>query len=169
MLPFRIAEETPPRMRGRRKAEGLKPYRLGNTPAYAGKTAFSMTAIAAFVKHPRVCGEDVRELPARSHTEETPPRMRGRRFPPHLHPLIMRNTPAYAGKTHRLRIRTGSFGKHPRVCGEDLKLERIGLARKETPPRMRGRRCSPIKRPSSSGNTPAYAGKTDREAEKQQP
>ena len=50
--------ETPPLTRGRRReARGLG-RRLGNTPAYAGKTGGEPPAAPRRRKHPRLRGED---------------------------------------------------------------------------------------------------------------
>ena len=146
-----LALETPPRMRGRHSALCMSLTTGRNTPAYAGKTLLPLAERLAVGKHPRVCGEDFRGRVYAMGGKETPPRMRGRPGSRVVHGMRSRNTPAYAGKT---------TGKHPRVCGEDLRLKRPSRDIKETPPRMRGR---PLRSPdayASPGNTPAYAGKT---------
>ena len=50
--------ETPPRMRGRPGGYSDVDMRVGNTPAYAGKTYYNAKAEFYNKKHPRVCGED---------------------------------------------------------------------------------------------------------------
>ena len=90
-----------------------------NTPAYAGKTFRELLEYYEMEKHPRVCGEDHPGQMKMTTAAETPPRMRGR---PGVHvssDAERRNTPAYAGKTHKTVIADTNKGKHPRVCGED--------------------------------------------------
>ena len=111
--------ETPPRMRGRLFIVDLNLLMVGNTPAYAGKTASLRVIDPPSQKHPRVCGEDSHIFPPPRLPPETPPRMRGRLTPWAWKKHDRRNTPAYAGKTRRI-TRTGTRrSKHPRVCGED--------------------------------------------------
>ena len=152
--------ETPPRMRGRlfRGLRRLQDY--GNTPAYAGKTYQECGRNGQAQKHPRVCGEDPPAGLSPMRRRETPPRMRGRPICRQLCRIQGRNTPAYAGKTTSRIIWLINTRKHPRVCGEDHLRTKTCGGIKETPPRMRGRRYSVMIIPRSSGNTPAYAGKT---------
>ena len=72
-----------------------------------------------------------------------------------------RNTPAYAGKTVSVINQLLRYGKHPRVCGEDLRKSGVFQQGKETPPRMRGRLAAMTESNRSYRNTPAYAGKTE--------
>ena len=156
----RNTRQTPPRMRGRRESGRRQGRKEGNTPAYAGKTQFTVSDVGEFKKHPRVCGEDCIRLTCRLPQWETPPRMRGR---PRVHGAnqdAARNTPAYAGKTPRCCRRPPYRRKHPRVCGEDLEPLSAVHVVPETPPRMRGRRIVPGAVSEDEGNTPAYAGKT---------
>ena len=70
------------------------------------------------------------------------------------------NTPAYAGKTHTVRLDNGVLEKHPRLRGEDMTMRVRRSAVRETPPLTRGRHT--LLRDVMGGfrNTPAYAGKT---------
>ena len=69
-------------------------------------------------------------------------------------------TPAYAGKSVFLALRSAISWDHPRVCGEKKPLPACPAGRQGSPPRMRGKAC--LKRPSGPGLriTPAYAGKS---------
>ena len=152
--------ETPPRMRGRPAPLSHTIRLQGNTPAYAGKTRFSILISASAEKHPRVCGEDFRSSILSLGTWETPPRMRGRLAELLKEQYLERNTPAYAGKTcSRCRTPSGR-GKHPRVCGEDSPGALACCHCSETPPRMRGRLNLAAILKLDDRNTPAYAGKT---------
>ena len=72
----------------------------------------------------------------------------------------IRITPAHAGKT----IFPVLFGfletDHPRACGENLKLFRISLVRRGSPPRMRGKQTGSKSYHAFLRITPAHAGKT---------
>ena len=74
---------------------------------------------------------------------------------------IVRNTPAYAGKTRRQQAEKSRDEKHPRVCGEDLTAVSQPATIVETPPRMRGRPVERVENGFDHRNTPAYAGKTE--------
>ena len=131
----------------------------GNTPAYAGNTEFARFYGEYNEKHPRVCGEYLAARQARAGAgkhprvcgeyltygnfckcyKETPPHMRGRPQVYQSYSTKQGNTPAYAGKTARLRRQPHPVQKHPRICGEDCHPYRCRLHRKETPPHMRGR------------------------------
>ena len=132
-------KETPPRMRGRPSCNCLPQRSQGNTPAYAGKTFMQLLTTTITGKHPRVCGEDLSPLIKVLPVMETPPRMRGRLAMYRQKTGKMRNTPAYAGKTHPPRCRRLRQQKHPRVCGEDRPMQDGTFSPGETPPRMRGR------------------------------
>ena len=93
-------QETPPRMRGRLVAAGIKRPDDGNTPAYAGKTIGIFFSKCTNGKHPRVCGEDSAKTRLCANWRETPPRMRGRLSCCTHVETWGGNTPAYAGKTH---------------------------------------------------------------------
>ena len=120
----------------------------------------AVMATDAGQKHPRVCGEDKSLHEKYLHGEETPPRMRGRLIQPCGLNNLAGNTPAYAGKTLLTVIEAAKEEKHPRVCGEDLRLSTWMTPGLETPPRMRGRPASAQTPAGESRNTPAYAGKT---------
>ena len=89
--------------------------------------------------------------------------------------------PAHAGKTEDALISSMGLPAHPRACGENgiaspSRLMRQWLipahagktsagraARSTAPgssPRMRGKQCLPLPRPSVTGLIPAHAGKT---------
>ena len=130
------------------------------TPAYAGKsTRLSLFAIFSG-DHPRVCGEKHPAFSVRHIFRGSPPRVRGKgSAPPRGHPLPG-ITPACAGKSPRALTRRIMTGDHPRVCGEknaDLLRSRI---LRGSPPRVRGKVVVQQGNPSTSGITPACAGKS---------
>ena len=113
-------------------------------------------------KHPRLRGEDSVEEQNFAPPTETPPLTRGRPFDfAHLG-FSLGNTPAYAGKTTSKYPQGTAVQKHPRLRGEDhLKIDKSELA-EETPPLTRGRLDMSFLPFRSLGNTPAYAGKTEK-------
>ena len=147
-------------MRGRPNFPQVRIIYIRNTPAYAGKTGRDQSLAGGKGKHPRVCGEDSFTSSSFANDKETPPRMRGRRIAWAFGSSLKRNTPAYAGKTLPAEVDQRQRRKHPRVCGEDQNPVAPAELHRETPPRMRGRRCTSIACPERIGNTPAYAGKT---------
>ena len=136
------------------------PGLMRNTPAYAGKTKGQQRKIKNIEKHPRVCGEDYTMCLKRRRALETPPRMRGRLIGTIFACALIGNTTAYAGKTIMNGKNLTEKEKHPRVCGEDPESASTVSGMSETPPRMRGRPYMYLFLPHPSGNTPAYAGKT---------
>ena len=69
-------------------------------------------------------------------------------------------TPAYAGKSHKVRLQAPGRWDHPRVCGEELMTRSAAPAGAGSPPRMRGRGCVIHFSCPPYGITPAYAGKS---------
>ena len=91
---------------------------------------------------------------------ETPPLTRGRPFYVPFYGVDYGNTPAYAGKTESFAGSGAEDWKHPRLRGEDERVESFGNRPLETPPLTRGRPPQALQNFFSIRNTPAYAGKT---------
>ena len=68
-------------------------------------------------------------------------------------------TPAYAGKSPCVTLRTLGTGAHPRVCGEKPVARVTASTIMGSPPRMRGKVCLGLPNTDYPGLTPAYAGK----------
>ena len=99
----------------------LRPWFFFVSPAYVGKRIASPVAFASAADHPRVCGEKVGGISARSCCTGSPPRMRGKAgFAMYLD-VSARITPAYAGKRKSCAAQKTSAWDHPRMCGEKLK------------------------------------------------
>ena len=150
----------PPRMRGRHRRCDCRGYRLGTTPAHAGKTRARACSTAAHPDHPRACGEDLTVDEVAHITGGPPPRMRGRR--PSDRPQVRgtRTTPAHAGKTVARSRASSVVRDHPRACGEDGTRQTRGTKGKGPPPRMRGRLRRICLGWLPWRTTPAHAGKT---------
>ena len=73
---------------------------------------------------------------------------------------VVRNIPAYAGKTLRNLTRVHQAEEHPRVCGENPLFTRIRPRVVGTSPRMRGKPGALEELFVNPRNIPAYAGKT---------
>ena len=71
-------------------------------------------------------------------------------------------TPAWAGKRWRSPLRRLNSQDHPRVGGEKAEQTVGENWRKGSPPRGRGKVCSPETKASTLGITPAWAGKSKR-------
>ena len=69
-------------------------------------------------------------------------------------------TPAYAGKTMKLKALKPQYKDHPRVCGKDTLLLYSCATFIGSPPRMRERQCMSLSDGICARITPAYAGKT---------
>ena len=91
---------SPPHMRGKLTASSPSDAAMRITPAYAGKTSFLWAIPIACRDHPRICGENY-SCSANLHDEQgSPPHMRGKLCPISQHCIVLRITPAYAGKTN---------------------------------------------------------------------
>ena len=89
------------------------------TPACAGKTKRYGTARDSYKDHPRVCGENGTALLANLLTQGSPPRVRGKQTDIMRLEILLRITPACAGKTFKSILVSGAKKDHPRVCGEN--------------------------------------------------
>ena len=149
-------------MRGKEKGRRTHKVKSGITPAYAGKSAYLSPEDTAGRDHPRVCGEKYSWEKSTCKIFGSPPRMRGKAGLVQIVCRLRGITPAYAGKSHKVRLQAPGRWDHPRVCGEKAYSLVINGSEWGSPPRMRGKgtkRCS-----SRRGGriTPAYAGKSKR-------
>ena len=152
---------SPPRMRGKGPRGGNMRATFRITPAYAGKSVKQVEYTLLVRDHPRVCGEKLSGCVWLQVYAGSPPRMRGKDFPP-LGGVEKRGiTPAYAGKSSCLLIKASRTRDHPRVCGEKFDALPLEVKKAGSPPRMRGKvevySCTGIQ----PGITPAYAGKSE--------
>ena len=147
-------------MRERHDGSLKKPHYHGITPAYAGKTAEEIKSMTMPRDHPRVCGKDLHSKQLACLQMGSPPRMRERPFKAERQVAEERITPAYAGKTAGVGVKSTFNGDHPRVCGKDGKNSIFLFASKGSPPRMRERPLLCLLTAVTLRITPAYAGKT---------
>ena len=171
---------SPPRVRGKNRAQHVHRHVKGITPACAGKRSRSRRSRLHSWDHPRVCGEktwqwqdkaDIKGSPrvcgekcagivALLIKVGSPPRVRGKVC------IYIRLcgcvgiTPACAGKRTTMMGRTRRFGDHPRVCGEK-KITPSGAGEcTGSPPRVRGKAFEQKQRARNNRITPACAGKS---------
>ena len=155
---------SPPRMRGKLCTISRSSSCRRITPAYAGKTVRFAVAQPAVPDHPRVCGENDHKDEDPALTGGSPPRMRGKRPAVGICCCVVRITPAYAGKTAYQTVMFSGNTDHPRVCGENSGILNHATSCRGSPPRMRGKRLVAAAHRTTAGITPAYAGKTGRQA-----
>ena len=97
---------SPPRMRGKHAAGRQHDRDAGITPAHAGKTNGEPWCQMLVRDHPRACGENKRKRTLRTLSEGSPPRMRGKLIGTLCYSVVLRITPAHAGKTCTVRFLT---------------------------------------------------------------
>ena len=74
--------------------------------------------------------------------------------------LVLRITPAWAGKRWHRHTVCNPKEDHPRVGGEKMDTSRYVLSLKGSPPRGRGKAIEDIKSDMEARITPAWAGKS---------
>ena len=151
---------TSPRMRGKQVRIRQAGANRRNIPAYAGKTHPTYSGYTWAAEHPRVCGENSVVGEYSNVVGGTSPRMRGKLTVVSGNTGIVRNIPAYAGKTTLSELRKSAEAEHPRVCGENFVPGLMPLWEIGTSPRMRGKRPKSQEIFRTHRNIPAYAGKT---------
>ena len=109
---------SPPPMRGEGPDRSFFARSCRITPAYAGRSRFTLHCTSRPWDHPRLCGEKVAAFADGSRLLGSPPPMRGE-APPCL-PLRAydRITPAYAGRSLIAMVVFSLQEDHPRLCGE---------------------------------------------------
>ena len=107
-----------------------------------------------------MCGENLVGVSLCLFLWGSPPHVRGKRVMWGPDEIMVRITPACAGKTRD----SGHSGRrtedHPRMCGENTSFGVCGGVTSGSPPHVRGKRIHYEKVSVSWGITPACAGKT---------
>ena len=161
-----VQEGSPPHARGRRSWPGVVSGSTGITPACAGKTAQRKTRGTTRSDHPRMRGEDTSLMGTPSGSQGSPPHARGRHVLSGQLELRLGITPACAGKTSALGGQTASKTDHPRMRGEDFNFFSYKKCAPGSPPHARGRHAGFQRVRVFFGITPACAGKTAVESQK---
>ena len=116
---FRPVVGSPPRVRGKLKGKIFFIAMCGIIPAWAGKTKRPSASPNRQKDHPRVCGENPTCSIIFFVFGGSPPRVRGKLGVRIARPLIVRITPACAGKTTAVFFFNIASQDHPRACGEN--------------------------------------------------
>ena len=151
---------SPPPMRGKVPQFYFSQTVYRITPAYAGKRVKKSAMQSAGQDHPRLCGEKVAKCSPEDTFDGSPPPMRGKGSLKNPVTLEKRITPAYAGKSDELDLLKYACKDHPRLCGEKVELLQSRRRYAGSPPPMRGKATKRFIRLTTSGITPAYAGKS---------
>ncbi len=155
---------SPPPMRGKepRQSRGVPDYRI--TPAYAGKRKSAILSLSAYRDHPRLCGEKAKKARQTPADRGSPPPMRGKAQDRLSRHQLEGITPAYAGKRKNPHCKSQGLQDHPRLCGEKCKMVVDITTGSGSPPPMRGKDHETTNALNVYRITPAYAGKSQREA-----
>ena len=137
---------SPPRVRGKLCHRlGLdRSFRI--TPARAGKTYARFEAGWRSEDHPRACGENTVRATSRHVRPGSPPRVRGKPEANINRGLMLRITPARAGKTMKYGVFVLVNEDHPRACGENPAMMSWFSRCRGSPPRVRGKQWFPGQR-----------------------
>ena len=154
------SQGSPPPMRGKGRHCRQLYRRAGITPAYAGKSSTRLLYVALLKDHPRLCGEKVACYLAAVLQRGSPPPMRGKGTSGRLAFVVLRITPAYAGKSSFLFPPKILYEDHPRLCGEKGSPSLYSRSSSGSPPPMRGKAPFRFVVVACGGITPAYAGKS---------
>ena len=147
-------------MRGKPEIETLAKAKIRITPAGAGKTQPKVEIHHGQRDHPRRCGENRADIGNTLAASGSPPQVRGKPGHGRLSFALYRITPAGAGKTMCVTIRTKTPQDHPRRCGENLEQVVNVQQVAGSPPQVRGKRRAWCLSISACRITPAGAGKT---------
>ena len=151
---------SPPRRRGKDKAEHLVQDHIGITPAQAGKRCYLCASTKSSWDHPRVGGEKAKITPRLKRCRGSPPRGRGKVVRPDVVAKAAGITPAWAGKSRSGVTMDLISRDHPRVGGEKVQRTNQDQTGLGSPPRGRGK-ATGIEVPVSAERiTPAWAGKS---------
>ena len=132
----------------------------GITPAHAGKSTRKVTRWIQRKDHPRACGEKRLDAVPPAGMKGSPPRMRGKVPAILTREILLRITPAHAGKSGAASSKKLPPPDHPRACGEKASPARSSWPPPGSPPRMRGKVSQDWLATDKTGITPAHAGKS---------
>ena len=151
---------SPPRRRGKDKAEHLVQDHIGITPAQAGKRCYLCASTKSSWDHPRVGGEKAKITPRLKRCRGSPPRGRGKVVRPDVVAKAAGITPAWAGKRASAAPAPSEIRDHPRVGGEKTICGTYWRPSTGSPPRGRGKAQLLCRRCRCMRITPAWAGKS---------
>ena len=150
---------SPPRGRGKVVAVRIAVAVDRITPAWAGKRETTLYRADHSEDHPRVGGEKTQPWLLRCRQRGSPPRGRGKEMLWEYKDQTTGITPAWAGKSQLLVPALAAEWDHPRVGGEKLGGNEDEIQDVGSPPRGRGKGLTASASWTSTGITPAWAGK----------
>ena len=130
------------------------------TPACAGKSGWPSQSPPPHQDHPRMCGEKPNSTRGYPFVSGSPPHVRGKGALVVADRLLIRITPACAGKRQALAKALSRSRDHPRMCGEKESARPARPAAWGSPPHVRGKECINGAGKLPIGITPACAGKS---------
>ena len=130
---------SPPRGRGKVHRQGREGRSRRITPAWAGKSDSRQFSNAPRRDHPRMGGEKPVAMHSLTTKAGSPPRGRGKGWPPPPLGLSPRITPAWAGKRRERSSCRTNRRDHPRVGGEKVYRPTADPNNRGSPPRRRGK------------------------------
>ena len=107
-----------------------------------------------------MCGEKATFLDGQPSQQGSPPRVRGKVLTAQVIDIVVRITPACAGKSGLQIIQFLVLGDHPRVCGEKNQNVLLPPSLLGSPPRVRGKEAALWLRAGRHRITHACAGKS---------
>ena len=125
------------------------------TPAWAGKSRRCCLPGSPRRDHPRMGGEKTLYSGMQRVVLGSPPRWRGKDRFLATQSLVLRITPAWAGKSSPLDYTSNLHTDHPRVGGEKAAASTAASSRPGSPPRRRGKGVVFKSRKYGVGITPA--------------
>ena len=156
----RLHKGSSPRVRGKPFELKRRGVFLRLIPAYAGKTFPRARRLIVSRAHPRVCGENSSSARKASVIVGSSPRVRGKlgdTVAVFVDPGLI---PARAGKTFQRPTRQKQCRAHPRVCGENRRVDERRVGGFGSSPRVRGKPGRCFASCSHERLIPACAGKT---------
>ena len=162
LISFRYLRDHP-RLRGEKSSVRTKTtQRQGSPPLTRGKVAhhtrariymaFSGNLFLFALQH---------TIRARVYIWGSPPLTRGKDFTMAKTLIDQGITPAYAGKSCKVRSQHITVEDHPRLRGEKISLSKRMFSLQGSPPLTRGKGSRKTEFPVNNRITPAYAGKRD--------
>ena len=129
------------------------------TPACAGKSGWPSQSPPPHQDHPRMCGEKPNSTRGYPFVSGSPPHVRGKGALVVADRLLIRITPACAGKSSVRQRVLLSLWDHPRMCGEKTGFGKSAFTKSGSPPHVRGKGERKTGKTRRVGITPACAGK----------
>ena len=150
---------SPPPVRGKESSVTPRSTSLRITPACAGKRKHTGKKYHLTQDHPRLCGEKRSVVHLWSCPVGSPPPVRGKDHSENSDTLIIRITPACAGKRKNDDAVDSVAKDHPRLCGEKPSEIMETAKQAGSPPPVRGKDALEKGVYAEERITPACAGK----------